>query len=111
MIYHMCKVEEWEAATVVGFYSGSSQDVADGFIHFSTSEQIIESAAKHRAGQGGLVLLSVDDGVLGDNLKWETSRGGTLFPHLYGDLPVSAVRKVDPLPLGPDDIHVFPGGF
>jgi len=111
MIYHMCKAEEWTAAEVAGAYHGSSQDVADGFIHFSTSEQIVESAAKHRAGQDGLMLLSVDDVLLGDGLKWESSRGGALFPHLYGDLPVSAVRKAEPLPLGPDGVHVFPDGF
>jgi len=111
MIYHMCKAEEWAAAEAAGTYHGSSQDVADGFIHFSTSEQIVESAAKHRAGQNGLMLLSVDDGLLGDDLKWESSRGGALFPHLYGDLPVSAVRKAEPLPLGPDGAHVFPEGF
>jgi len=111
MIYHMCKAEEWAAAEVAGAYHGSSQDVTDGFIHFSTSEQIVESAAKHRAGQDGLMLLSVDDGLLGGDLKWEASRGGALFPHLYGDLPVSAVCKAEPLPLGPDGAHVFPDGF
>jgi len=111
MIYHMCKVEEWATAEVAGAYHGSSQDVADGFIHFSTSEQIVESAAKHRSGQDGLVLLSVDDGLLGDELKWEASRGGVLFPHLYGDLSVNAVHKAEPLPLGPNGAHIFPDGF
>lgn len=107
-IYHMCKQEEWEVAQKAGSYGGSSQDQTDGFIHFSTEEQIVESAAKHRAGQGGLVLLTVDADLLGATLKWEASRGGGLFPHLYGDLPVSAVFKADPLPLGPDGRHVFP---
>ena len=111
MIYHMCKSEEWAAAQSLGKYGGSSQDVADGFIHFSTSEQIIESAAKHRAGQDGLVLLSVDDSLLGEALKWESSRGGALFPHLYSDLPVSAVKNADPLPLGTNGVHTFPDGF
>lgn len=108
LIYHMCKREEWERALATGSYGGSSQDQADGFIHFSTAEQVVESAAKHRAGQDGLVLLTVDSGVLGDALKWEASRGGALFPHLYGALPVGAVRQSDPLPLGPDGSHVFP---
>lgn len=108
LIYHMCKQEEWEAAQSAGAYGGSSQDRADGFIHFSTAEQIVESAAKHRAGQDGLLLLTVDAEALGDLLKWEESRGGALFPHVYGDLPVSAAVKVDPLPLGPDGMHVFP---
>jgi len=91
-----------------GAYPGSSQDAADGFIHFSTARQVRASAAKHWAGQTGLVLLTVDPGPLGDSLKWEPSRGGDLFPHLYGPLPVSAVISVDPLPLGDDGVHVFP---
>jgi uncharacterized protein (DUF952 family) len=107
-IYHMCKREEWEAAQVSGSYGGSSQDQADGFIHFSTAEQIVESAAKHRAGQDGLILLTVDPEALGDALKWEPSRGGALFPHLYGSLPLDAVTKFDDLPIGPDGLHVFP---
>jgi uncharacterized protein (DUF952 family) len=111
MIYHMCKAEEWHAAPEAGSYGGSSQDVADGFIHFSTSTQIVESAAKHRTGQDGLLLLMVDDSALGDALKWEASRGGALFPHLYGDLPLTAVHKAVALPLGADGRHVFPDGF
>ena len=107
-IYHMCRTEEWEAAQSAGNYPGSSQDLADGFIHFSTAEQAIGSAAKHRAGQDGLLLLTVDGDVLGEALKWEPSRGGALFPHLYGELPVSVVLRVDPLPIGPDGRHVFP---
>ena len=108
LIYHMCKREEWQAATLSGVYGGSSQDRADGFLHFSTAEQIVESAAKHRAGQDGLVLLTVKAEILGDALKWEVSRGGAMFPHLYDDLPVSATIRVDDLPLGPDGKHNFP---
>lgn len=107
-IYHMCRREEWDAAEARGFYRGSSQDRADGFIHFSTAGQVEESAAKHRAGQDGLVLLVVETKSLGDVLKWEKSRGGALFPHLYGDLPASAVTAVHALPIGPDGRHVFP---
>ena len=107
-IYHMCKREEWAAATSVGTYGGSSQDQADGFIHFSTAGQIIESAAKHRAGQDGLVLLTVDPDRLGDALKWELSRNEQLFPHLYGPLPVEAAVSVVDLTLGPDGKHIFP---
>jgi uncharacterized protein (DUF952 family) len=107
-IFHMCRREEWEAAERAGAYRGSSQDEADGFIHFSTAAQVRESAAKHRAGQSGLVLLEVDPGRLGAALKWEPSRGGQLFPHLYGRLPVEAVIRVAELPLGPDGRHVFP---
>jgi uncharacterized protein (DUF952 family) len=108
VIHHMCREEEWATARLSGSYPGSSQDAADGFIHFSTASQIVQSAAKHRAGQTGLVLLSVDATRLGAALKWEPSRGGELFPHLYGPLAVGAVTAVDPLPLGPDGRHVFP---
>jgi uncharacterized protein (DUF952 family) len=107
-IYHMCRAEEWRAAQARGQYDGSSQDQADGFIHFSTAEQIVESAARHRAGQSELVLLAVDPARLGAALKWEPSRGGALFPHLYGPLQLDAVLKVDDLPLGADGRHVFP---
>ncbi len=108
IIYHMCRAEEWRAALPSGSYPGSSQDRDDGFIHFSTASQIRESAAKHRAGQDGLLLLTVNAEALGDVLKWEESRGGALFPHLYSDLPVGAAIRVDPLPLGQDGLHVFP---
>jgi uncharacterized protein (DUF952 family) len=107
-IYHICTRAEWEASQATGRYDGSSQDRADGFIHFSTARQVRASAAKHRAGQDGLVLLAVDPGALGDALRWERSRGGDLFPHLYGPLPLSAVLRVDDLPLGLDGAHVFP---
>lgn len=108
IIYHMCRAEEWQAAQASGHHAGSSQDVADGFIHFSTAAQVVESAARHRAGQSGLVLLAVDAAALGDALKWEPSRGGQLFPHLYGPLPLGAVVAADPLPLGADGAHLFP---
>lgn len=111
LIYHICRQEEWAAAAAAGHYGGSSQDRADGFIHFSAAGQLRASAAKHRAGQDGLVLLTVEAAALGAALKWEPSRGGALFPHLYGALPVSAVRRVDDLPLGPDGTHRFPPHF
>lgn len=109
-IFHVCRAEEWEAAEAAGRYVGSSQDQADGFIHFSGPKQLRVSVAKHRAGQDDLVLLSVDPATLGAALKWEPSRGGALFPHLYGDLSVSAVVRTDHLALGPDGSHVFPDG-
>jgi uncharacterized protein (DUF952 family) len=108
IIYHICHLEEWEAAEKTGSYFGSSQDKMDGFIHFSSGEKIFESAAKHRARQTGLVLLSVEARKLGVALKWEESRGGVLFPHLYGALSASAVIRVDVLPLGNDGKHIFP---
>jgi uncharacterized protein (DUF952 family) len=107
-IYHICRREEWAAAEAAGRYEGSSQDRADGFIHFSAADQVVASAARHRAGQDGLVLLTVEAAALGEALKWEPSRGGALFPHLYGPLPLAAVRRVDDLPLGADGRHMFP---
>ena len=108
LIYHICRREEWAAASAAGRYDGSSQDRADGFIHFSAADQVVASAAKHRAGQDGLVLLTVETAALGEALKWEPSRGGALFPHLYGQLYPAAVRRVEDLPLGADGRHVFP---
>jgi uncharacterized protein (DUF952 family) len=109
LIYHVCKTAEWRAAQATGAYPGSSQDKADGFIHFSNGVQVRESVAKHRAGQDGLTILEVAAERLGPALKWEPSRGGQLFPHLYGALPVAAVVRSAPLPLGADGAHVFPG--
>jgi len=111
VIYHMCRADEWALALTTGSYPGSSQDQADGFIHFSTRDQVWTSAAKHRRGQNGIVLLSVDAAKLGPDLKWEPSRGGDLFPHLYAPLNIDAVLETIPLPLAEDGIHVFPEGF
>ena len=108
LIYKICPQEMWREAEERGSFTGAPVDLADGYIHFSTAEQAVETAAKHFAGQEGLVLVAVDSESLGDALKWEPSRGGALFPHLYGDLPTQAARRVDPLPLGPDGNHVFP---
>src|SRR5260221_9223083 len=108
LIYHMCRRDEWAAAEAAGLYLGSSQDAADGFIHFSTAEQIRESARKHRVGQADLVLVTVDAAKLGASLKWEPSRGGALFPHLYKALPLEAVLRVERLPLWRDGAHRFP---
>src|SRR5688572_30193675 len=110
-IYHVCRTGEWQAAQAGGSYTGSSQDRADGFIHFSDAAQVVESVARHRAGQDGLTILEVDAPALGAALKWEPSRGGQLFPHLYGPLPVSAVLRSAGLPLGGDGKHVFPWGL
>lgn len=96
----------WREAVEKGSFTGSPVDVADGFIHFSTPAQVRETAAKHFAGVDQLVLVAVaTDGL---DLRWEPSRGGDLFPHLYGALPLSAVRWVQPLPLGADGRHAFP---
>ncbi|MGP1253770.1 MAG: DUF952 domain-containing protein [Kiloniellales bacterium] len=108
LIFHVCPREAWAAAEATGRYVGSSDDKRDGFIHFSAGDQVVESVAKHRAGQEGLVIIGVSAEVLGTALKWEPSRGGQLFPHLYGELPAGAVRFVRDLPLGRDGRHVFP---
>ena len=107
-IYKICSTTEWNSAELAGVYAGSDVDRRDGFIHFSTAEQAPETAAKHFAGQRDLVLVSVDATKLGATLRWEASRGGALFPHLYGPLELSAVLRVEPLPLGASGHHVFP---
>jgi uncharacterized protein (DUF952 family) len=108
MIYHMCRADEWAVAVKAKVYHGSSQDLADGFIHFSTAAQIVESARRHRAYQPRLVLIAVDPARLGSRLHWEPSRGGDVFPHLYGPLDPAESTSVRPLPLGADGNHVFP---
>jgi len=90
-------------------FDGAAIDLADGFIHFSTRVQVEETAARHFAGQDDLLLVAIDAGKLGAALKWEASRGGDLFPHLYGPLPLSAVLWARPLRLGDDGRHDFSG--
>ena len=107
-VYKIVPAALWRAAERDRVFHGSQVDLRDGFIHFSTAAQAEETAAKHFAGQHDLLLVSIDSAALGDALKWEPSRGGALFPHLYGALALSAVRKVEPLPLGPDGRHRFP---
>ena len=107
-IYKICDAAAWHAAEGAGEFAGAPVDLADGYIHFSAADQVAETATRHFAGQRDLVLIAVDADVLGPALRWEPSRGGALFPHLYGRLPLSAVRWVKPLPLGPDERHVFP---
>lgn len=108
LIYHMCREDEWIKAQASGIYKGSSQDIDDGFIHFSTAKLIVESAAKHRFGQDNLVLLEVNSEDLGDKLKWEQSRNNIAFPHLYDALEINCVIRHHNLKLGPDGTHLFP---
>ena len=108
IIYKICPQTLWQEAESAGAFYGAPVDLADGYIHFSTGAQVAETAARHFAGQDDLVLVRVESDGLGPALRWEESRGGELFPHLYGPLPVAAVRAVDPLPIGPDGRHVFP---
>jgi uncharacterized protein (DUF952 family) len=107
-IYKILPETMWLEAQRSGMFHGSEVDLRDVYIHFSTAEQARETAAKHFAGQRNLVLLEVEADALGDALKWEPSRGGALFPHLYAPLDVKLVRRFDPLPLGDDGRHVFP---
>jgi uncharacterized protein (DUF952 family) len=97
-IYKICERAAWQAAESAGLYRGSTLDISDGFIHFSSAAQVGETAAKHFAGQTDLMLVAINGDALGAALKWETSRGGALFPHLYAALPLAAVRWARPLP-------------
>jgi uncharacterized protein (DUF952 family) len=101
-IYKILPRGEWEAARTAGRFEGSAIDLRDGFIHFSTAAQAAETARLHFAGEMGLVVLRVDADALGAALKWEPSRGGQLFPHLYGALDCAAVEAVTDAPLGAD---------
>jgi uncharacterized protein (DUF952 family) len=109
MIYKICPETLWRKAEAEGVFRGAAIDLTDGYIHFSTALQARETAARHFAGQTGLLLIAVDGSHLGKALKYETSRGGDLFPHLFDVLPVSRARWVMPLPVGQDGVHVFPG--
>lgn len=106
-IYKICPQTLWREAEAKGVFTGAPVDLADGFIHFSTAAQASETARRHFAGQDGLLLVAVDAAKLGAALKFEVSRGGDLFPHLYAPLDLGAVRWVKPLPLGADG-HMFP---
>ncbi len=107
-IYKVLSEPLWKEAVERGKFSGSAVDAQDGYIHFSTAQQVVETVRKHFAGQQDLVLLSVNAEALGSDLKWEASRGGDLFPHLYAPLPLSAVISAVPLPLDPAGGHRFP---
>jgi len=107
LVFKIVAADEWRAAERDGVFAGAAVDHADGYIHFSTAAQAPETAAKWFAGRGDLTLAAVDADALGPALRWEPARGGALFPHLYGALPMSAVVWSRPLPLGPDGRHVF----
>ncbi|MFZ0603638.1 MAG: DUF952 domain-containing protein [Roseiarcus sp.] len=107
VVYKIVATEEWTEAEAAGVFTGASVDRADGFIHFSTAEQAPETAAKWFGGRDDLTLAAIDAEALGGALRWEPSRGGALFPHLYGPLPMSAVVWSRALKLGPDGAHVF----
>ena len=98
-LYKIISRADWAAAREAGTFDGSAVDRRDGFIHFSTAAQAQETARRHFAGQTDLVVLEVEADDLGEALRWEPSRGGELFPHLYGSLSASLVRHVGDAPL------------
>lgn len=100
--------EEWATATASGLFRGAEIDLKDGYIHFSSTDQVVETAAKHFAGRDDLLLVAINEEKLGDSVRWETSRGGQLFPHLYSELPVNLVDHVWELPLNKEGLHCFP---
>jgi uncharacterized protein (DUF952 family) len=122
-LYRIVSLADWESACAAGAFRGTAHDERDGYIHLSAAHQVLETAAKHYAGKPDLLLLYVRAELLGQlleahgssageqdqgPLRWEVSRGGDLFPHLYGVLPVAAVTRVERLPLGADGKHLFP---
>jgi len=109
LIYKIFRRPEWDAFVAAGRTEGAPIDLTDGYIHISTAAQVVETAAKHFADQGDLVLVALEADDLGADLRWEVSRGGALFPHLYRPVIMADVVWHKPLPLGPDG-HVFPDG-
>ena len=109
LVYKIVPADLWRAAEASGTFAGAPVDLADGFIHFSTAAQTRETADKHFAGQTGLLLVAVDADAFGAAMKWEPSRGGQLFPHLYAPLPTSGALSISPIPMGGDGRHDFAG--
>ena len=110
LIYKIFRRPEWDAFRAAGQTSGAPIDVTDGYIHFSTAAQVAETAAKHFATESDLVLVAFNSETLGPALKWEPSRGGALFPHLYRPLTLADVIWDKSLPLGATG-HIFPEGL
>ncbi|WP_343081743.1 DUF952 domain-containing protein [Ostreiculturibacter nitratireducens] len=109
LIYKIFRRPEWDAFRAAGQTLGAPVDLSDGFIHFSTAQQVTETAAKHFASESDLVLVAFDSTRLGPELRWEPSRGGQLFPHLYRPLSLDEVVWDKSLPLGATG-HIFPEG-
>jgi uncharacterized protein (DUF952 family) len=106
ILFKLLRQSEWAAAAASGTFNGSSVDIRDGFIHLSAAHQVRETAARHFGGQTDLVLVAIAEDRL-TGLRWEASRGGDLFPHVYGAIPVSAAIWVKALPFA-DGVHRFP---
>jgi uncharacterized protein (DUF952 family) len=107
-VYKIVSADLWQAAEKNGVFTGAGIDIGDGFIHLSTAVQARRTAELFFHGQDNLVLVAVDGDSLAEALKYEPSRDGDLFPHLYGPLPLTSVLSVRPLPLKPDGNHIFP---
>ena len=110
-IYKIVTRAQWDDALARGSFTGAPVDLEDGYIHFSTADQVLETAAKHFHGQKDLLLVTVNADTLGDALKWEPSRGGALFPHLYAELDVAKATSVDALQDCEDGSHLFPDTY
>jgi len=108
--YKLIDAAEWTAARAHGVYEGSAVDRADGFIHLSAAGQLVETARRHYVGRAALRLLTVDLAAVADRVRWEASRGGALFPHIHGPLPVSAVTAERPLAVDADGVMRFEDG-
>ena len=111
VIYKILGVDEWKSVESKGVFLGSGIDLADGFIHFSTPETVRETGRKHFSGRDNLLLVGVDPVPLGAALRWEPSRGGLLFPHLYAPLSTALAVSVEPLTRGADGELRFPDGI
>jgi uncharacterized protein (DUF952 family) len=109
--FKLLRPEEWSEWRDSGIFAGSPVDLADGYIHLSAREQVRETAAKWFADVDPTILVMIDLPSLGDTIRWEPSRGGALFPHVYGSIPASAIAGNSKLRLGSDGSHVFPAGF
>ena len=106
LIYKICNFDLWESAIATGHFIGAEIDLRDGFIHFSTAKQLEETLHLHFQGVENLLLLTIDGSKL--DVTWEPARNGTLFPHLYDVLPVSAVLAINPLLLDGSGRHILP---
>src|SRR3546814_19500427 len=109
--YKILTREQWDTLRADGVFEGAPVDLADGYIHLSTQAQTAETVTKHFAGQCDLILAMVDLAAVGDKVQWAVSRGGPLFPHLYGPLPFTAVVTTAVLRLGPDGVHSSQAGL
>jgi uncharacterized protein (DUF952 family) len=110
LIFKLFRTEEWQSLRKAGETTGAPIDIADGYIHLSTAQQVMETAAKHFAGEDGLFLVALETDALGEALEWEVSRGDALFPHLYRTMTMADVVWAQPLPLE-NGAHQFPAGL